>query len=817
MASAAQAEDARQAFDEYVLPLLKQHCFECHSHDSGQADGGLVLDSEKGFLEGGTRGPAVVPGKPDESLLLQAVSHADEELSMPPDEKLSDAKIAVLRRWIEQGAVQPESAFNGIQQTERKDLWSLKPLQGPTIPHLTDASWPRSEIDRFVLARIESAGLKPVEDADRYTLLRRTYLTLIGLPPSPVEMEAFIKDPDPLPQALEKIVQRLIDTPEFGERWARHWLDVARYADTNGGTFEANNTYDNAWRYRDYVITAISEDKPFDDFVVEQIAGDFLDWTSDQQRANQIIATGFLQLGPKAFATDEAEQLRMDVLDEQIDTVSKSFLGLSFGCARCHDHKFDPISSEDYYAVAGIFSSTQSLRFDRAWRMQKAWTRVELPLDPKLAKILRDNHSKYLKELKTNRDKAKEEFDAINKRLGTMLAEGTADPEELDKARQEADEAKKQNTLMKGQWKLAQIDSVVPSALSVLERKEPRNESIRIRGLPDNRGQQVHRGVPALMPGHDPQQFPIPKGVSGRLPLARWLVDPDHGAGQLTARVIVNRVWQHVMGQGIVRSPDNFGATGQVPSHPQLLDYLATTFIDDGWSVKKLVRRIMLSRVFMLASASTQSSTVDPDNHTLSHYPARRMDAEAIRDSMLAISGELDEKRGGPTLYFQGLNRFEEDHRLLERPSAALRRSVYLPIIRDDFGTDERLREHLVMLSAFDFPDTNVTSGRRSATNVPTQALFMMNSPLVMDRAQAAAQRFLDQRDIVTDTQRIDRIFQSILGRPATESEITNGIRLLERFNAAAGPIQPDDNPRLAAWAALCQAMFGSTECLMIY
>ncbi len=822
LATPVRAADAADPslYEQKVLPLLKRHCYQCHSHDANKAKGGLVLDSRASMLSGGDSGPAIVPGKPDASLLIQAVKHQKSELQMPPKGKLDDPAIETLVTWVKLGAPTPKDTATaktdaGTSSDATKTHWAFQPLRKPALPELhTPQAAVRNPIDTFVLARLEAAGIGPVGPADRRTLIRRLYLDLIGLPPAPAAVEAFVNDPSP--GAVAKLVDRLLQMPEIGERWGRHWLDVARYADSNGGGSESNNTHDNAWRFRDYVITAFNEDKPFDRFVTEQIAGDLLDWTSDEQRRTQLIATGYLLLGPKAFGTGDYEQFRLDTIDEQLDTIGKSLLGLALGCARCHDHKFDPIPTRDYYALTGILASTQSVHRAKGWRQGRTWHSVPLPIEPDMAKALQEAYAKRVKDTNEAKDKAQAEMKELRKRLGE-LKEDKAPPEKIAEAERAIEALQGKIGKLMSLAKVLPIVSVVPSAMAVEDEPKPVDENIRVRGVPKSKGELVPRGVLTLFPDRDPNAYRIPANASGRLELARWLTDAERGAGHLVARVTVNRVWGHLLGRPIVGSVDNFGVTGEKPTHPELLDHLAATFVEDGWSVKRLIRRIVLSDTYQRAAADDAAAkSADPDNALLWRYQAHRLDVEVLRDSLLALSDQLDRKRGGPTLQHQGLVSFDSDFIVLDTPSPFRRRTVYLPIFRDAFGLDDKLDAMSGMLETFDFADPNVVSGRRGSTTVPTQALFLMNSPFMAEQAKATAQRLLADKQLTTDEQRVDHLFRSALGRPATEGEVERSLAYVRRFVELESRGKDPDEQRLEAWASFCQAVFGSNEFLFL-
>lgn len=815
-ARGGETED-KMFFEQQVLPLVKRHCYECHSHAAGKAKGGFVMDSRTALLEGGELGPAIVPGNPAKSLLVEALQYGNQDLQMPPKGKLEQKEIDLFIEWVRRGAPMTEAVEVATKknpeaiQNSTKTHWAFQPLRKPNPPAVKNVNSQATGIDRFILGKLEAAGLYQVGQAERPVLIRRLYFDLIGLPPTRAEVEAFVRDDSE--RAVENLVDRLLDRPEFGERWGRYWLDVARYADSNGGGSESNNTHDDAWRYRDYVITAFNENKPFNKFVMEQIAGDLLEFTSEEQRREQLIATGYLLLGPKAFGTGDFEQFRLDTVDEQLDTIGKSLLGLAIGCARCHDHKFDPIPTRDYYAMAGILSSTASVERSPGWRQGRTWTHVPLPIDPDVAQMLQEKHKKEVAEAKDLKAKADAELKAARQRLNDL--ETGIDYGEAAQAKLAVEAAQRKAEFASSWPKVVPIVDPVPMAMAVHDTEKPVDENIRVRGVPRSKGDLAPRGVLAMISRDDPRKhFPIGGKESGRLELARWLVDPERGGGHLVARVMANRIWGHMIGRPIVESADNFGLTGQKPSHPELLDYLAATFVEEGWSVKRLIKQIVLSRTYQLASADNSSAkAVDPANTLLWRHQIHRLDVEAIRDALLAISGQLDHKRGGPTLQHQGLVSFKSDFVVLDTPSPYNRRTVYLPLLRDAIGLNEYADETSGMLETFDFADPNMVTGARNSTTVPTQALFLMNSHFMREQARATAKRILAHPS--QDQERIGELFYLAYSHPpsSSQAEIAQAYttRLLQE-----NMDRDESERRLQAWTGLCQAVFASNEFLFV-
>jgi hypothetical protein len=735
---------------------------------------------------------------------------------MPPKGKLEDKQIALLTEWIKAGAPFAEESGVAVKhdpariKSSAATHWAFQPLRKPATPKVKAES--RSDIDRFVEAKLEADGLHPVGLADRRVLIRRLYLDLIGLPPTPAEVDEFLGDS--ASTAVQTLIDHLLTMPEFGERWGRYWLDVARYADSNGGGSESNNTHDDAWRYRDYVISAFNEDKPFDRFVTEQIAGDLLDSVSEEERRTQLVATGYLLLGPKAFGTGDWDQFRLDTIDEQLDTIGKSLLGLTIGCARCHDHKFDPIPTRDYYKLAGILSSTFSVERAKGWRQGRTWSHVELPIDPEISRSLKEAYKQRLEHVKDEKPNAEKELQAAKKHLNE-LQEKKADDKAIAEAEATVGASERKVSFADSYPKVLPIVSPVPTAMAVRDEEQPVDENIRVRGVPRSKAERVPRGVPGLFLGAD-KYCNIPSTASGRLELARWLVDSEKGAGPLVARVMANRIWGHLLGRPLVESTDNFGLTGQKPSHRELLDYLAATFVEDGWSIKKMIRQIALSQVYQRASLDNDlARAADPDDTLLWRHQVRRLDAEGLRDALLSISGELDHKRGGPTLQHQGLVSFKSDFVVLETPSPYLRRTVYLPMLRDAIGLNQYADETMGMLETFDFADPNLVTGTRNSTTVPTQALFLMNSTFMHERCRATARRLLEKAALESDIKRIGELYYAAYSRPATTNEIQRSVNYLAAFSGSPS-VHNDHDYRVEAWSSLCQAVLGSNEFLFL-
>jgi Protein of unknown function (DUF1553)/Protein of unknown function (DUF1549)/Planctomycete cytochrome C/EF-hand domain pair len=775
-------------FEKNIRPVLVKECYSCHATTAQKIRGGLTLDTRDGLRKGGDTGPAIVPSEPKKSLILKALRQIDDDLKMPPKKKLSDEVIANFEKWVAMGAPDPRAAkveAGGrkaeINIEEGRQFWSFRAPKKTTPPAIKDADWPKSDVDRFLLGELEAKGLKPIPDADPRTLIRRIYFDLIGLPPTPEEVDAFVNECASADDrrlngsALEKVVDRLLASPQFGERWGRHWLDVARYAESSGRA--ANFAYPHAWRYRDYVIAAFNADKPYDQFVREQIAGDLLSPKDPKEKAEFLIATGFLATGPKSHNERDPRQFQMDLADEQIDATFQAFQGLTVACARCHDHKFDPVPQKDYYALAGIFRSTQTcygtIRVIQSNHPSPLVTLSKesgatVPLEP-LSAQRRAAIEKQIKDLR----------DEITKLSGPDAFLRSLRP-------------RTQSAMLESQLTLYEADGTPKAlAMGVRERTFPADSRLYVRGELDQPGEEVRRGFPQVLATIQPT---IATG-SGRKQLADWIASKDN---PLTARVMVNRVWLHLFGRGLVPTPDNFGASGQPPSHPALLDYLAVSFVENGWSVKKLVRTLVMSRAYQLSSQFDEKNfEADPDNVLVWRMPKRRLEAEALRDAMLALSGRLDREppKGSPVARNgEGNVGFRFRGAPAGDPAAGdVHRTVYTPIVRD------LLPE---VLTVFDFPDPSLIIGERATTTIPAQALYLMNNPFVIRQAEGLAERLLASSE--DDDARLARAYQLCYSRPPSDEELSSARRFIESYGK--------QQTRRATWTVLCQALFASAE-----
>lgn len=840
-------------FEKKIRPVLAEKCYGCHNSKMKTPLGGLRLDTRDGLAQGGDSGKAIIPGSPDTSRLIQALTYK-HELKMPPSGKLPDSYIEDFSAWVRDGAPDPRTAVAVTQPVKQAysfaeglKFWAFQPVQLPSVPKVHQKDWVKSPVDAFILAKLEESSLTPAAAADRATLLRRVTFDLTGLPPTPAELDAFVRDGSR--KAWAKVVDRLLESPHYGERWARHWLDLVRYAETNG------HEYDNEklapWRYRDYVIRAFNEDVPYDRFVREHIAGDLLNSTrlrTDGGIEESPLGTTSLWFNEVLNSATDSEKSRADDVDNQIDVAGKTFLGLTVACARCHDHKFDPIPTADYYALAGVFHSTDLREAsidspERAARIQKISRKIQ-DINRKIDRIAPQRPVSTSPVSYRSEDKVFERFDAAgfgkwesqgiafgtsplngvvdSAAAGSEVFAGTltspkfrtgkelylhvriagtkADPKLKERGTLRftivADGYKGQHIVPDGnsapKWKTLKLtferermcyfeivdrrrdgyiaideiafsssekppsqdenpetetdseladstthpdlepllkekrrlEAEVPESefAMIAEDRDVHNVRLHIRGNHKNLGDEVPRHFLQIIAGE--KQPPIASG-SGRLEIAGWMASPRN---PLTARVMVNRIWKHHFGQGIVRSTDNFGKMGEAPTHPELLDYLASRFVKSGWSVKEMHRLMLLSSTYQMSSeASQQAKERDPVNKLLQHMPVQRLEAEAIRDSMLSISGSLNDTLYGPSVP-PFISSWQDGRGKPE--SGPLdgdgRRSIYIQV-RRNFMTP--------MFVAFDYPVPISTIGSRTVSTVPSQALLMMNNEFVSQQA----------------------------------------------------------------------------------
>ena len=719
----------RTFFESKIRPVLVKQCYECHSQSAKKIGGKLLLDAPSEMIAGGESGPALIPGKPDESLIIKAVRYEDPE--MPPKNRLPEQVVNDFVEWVKMGAPDPRVPVAETKSVPAKaPLWSLQPVRNPQPPAVQQRDWPRDPLDAFVLANLEANKLKPTTDAPRAALIRRLAFDLTGLPPSAVLAGE---------RSLPDIVDTLLASPHFGERWGRHWMDVARYAESNGNDgLSRNPSYPHAWRYRDYVIRAFNDDMPYDRFITEQLAGDLLPAEAPAQRDQQLIATGLLALGAKP-AKAMNDNFEMDVVADQVNVIGAGIMGLTVGCARCHDHKTDPITSRDYYALAGIFKSTQTMWGAAA---RQGLTAPETPLH----------------ELKVSLKVSP------RAELGPILK---ANPPHRPPAKPAFNYA-----------------ADAPLAMGACEAKKIEDCKLNIDGDAKKLGPAIPRGFVTACGATDASTLPGAK-QSGRLELARWLTSPQH---PLTARVMVNRAWQHLFGEGIVRTPDDFGFYGERPTNPELLDHLATRFMREGWSIKKLIRSIVLSRTYQLASGSGDG-----------FHQRRRLDAEELRDAMLAASGELNPHPGIGSV-IQHRDVLINELPPLHQPST--HRSVYLLMLRNSMPPE---------LTPFNVPDATTVTGKRDSSALATQSLYLLNNAFVVEQSKRFAERL--QRFADDTGTRINLAYQHAFGRDPTEAERHRAEEFVREVDLTLVSSQNADRKDEGdAWAAFCQALLVSNE-----
>jgi len=780
----AQQSDAEREglefFEKRIRPVLADACYSCHSAKSEKLKGALFLDTREGALKGGETGPAVVPGDPEKSLLIKAVRHADPEFKMPPKKKLPAQAVADLEAWVKMGAPDPRGgdappAKKSADLPAARQAWAFRPVAEPALPRVRDESWPRGAIDRFVLEKLEEKGLRPVADGDRRCLIRRVTYDLTGLPPTPEEIDDFLDDRST--DAWSRIVERLLASPAYGERWGRHWLDVVRYADTAGDN--SDFPIPQIHKYRNYVIRAFNDDKPYDQFVREQLAGDLLPWTTLDEHHEKIIATGYLA-NAKRFGSRVDDYPWHLTIEDTIDNLGRTFLGFTVNCSRCHDHKFDPFTNEDYYALYGFFASTRY-----------PWPGIELeqrqrdfvPLAPR----------ETVEALLKVREGRQAGLDAALKQLEVekMAADHAVKeiPEgELARVREYAEsltrtlEAAKKERDLFGKTPLP-----FETAYAVSEAKSPLNARMQIKGDPERLGKEVPRRFPEVLGG---QRLPSDVPGSGRRQLAEWIVDPGN---PVAARVLVNRLWHYHFGKGIVATPSDFGKQGRPPTHPELLDWLARRFVESGWSIKAMHRLILHSRTWQLAGDDEPAALLaDPSNDLLWKHARHRLEAEAIRDSILFVSGALDRSTGGPHPFPPMTQWDYTQHKPFIAVYESDRRSVYL--------MTQRIRRH-PFFGTFDGAETNMSTSFRVTSTTPLQALWFLNDPFVHEQARRFALRLAKDRP--DDASRIERAYLLALGRRPAEDETRAALEFLSRARSGYGE---------EAWPAFARVLFRLSE-----
>ena len=751
--------DQIEFFETKIRPLLSSNCFACHSqkaNSKGKLKAGLYLDSHKGLIKGGDSGSVISPGKPDQSRIIEAVLYRNEDMAMPPKGKLPEDKIALIREWVQMGAPWPESDNEVVAVTPdnnepydwdkfRNEHWAFKKIQNPSPPQIENDAWPKNPIDNFIFSRLKQNQLAPNEPAPLRNLIRRAYLDLIGIPPSPEQVKVFLNDKSP--DAFSKVIDSLLESEHYGERWARHWLDVARYSDGHGG-FGDNKALPQAWRFRDWVVNALNSDMPYDLFVKKQIAGDLLD-------DKDPVPTGFFVVGP-TYNSDGGDpeakaQALAETLSDRVDTFSRAFLGLTAACARCHDHKFDPITTQDYYSLAGIFKNTRN---------------IDAPVGNQ-NEI--ETHNSWKRAIDELNNKVNQFLDAESKRL-------SIDRKEVEKKL--PDESKtKLNQIRSEIEQLKKSEPTKPAKAHVLAESGNADMHIALRGDLRKKGELAPRRFIEIIDDKERKKY---SEGSGRIELSNSVVDPSN---PLTARVIVNRIWGWHFGQGLVRTPSNFGTIGEKPSHPLLLDWLSSNFINEGWSIKKLHKTILSSATWQMSSDyNKEKFNKDGDNKMLWRYSPRKLEVESWRDTLLAVTGELDEKVGG-----------SPDGEILN----SKRRTLYATISRtgDRFQSDAFLR-------LFDFPAAVSTSPKRSSSVVPQQYLFMMNSAFMTTRAKHLGKQLFDSTNDTNSI--IESAYQRLYSRPPDSNERDLANKLL------------GESPSQKNWELYAQVLLSAHELIQV-
>ena len=747
-------------FEERIRPVLAQKCFACHSEEAdenGKLKAGLYLDSAKGLINGGDSGSAIVPGDLNMSKIYEAILYKDEDMAMPPKGKLPNHQIKDFEKWILMGAPWPGSNLNELLASStneepydwdkfRKEHWAFRPISNAKIPTLDNNNNINNPIDNFINKKLYKNGLAPNDKASKNILLRRAYLTLIGIPPTPNELQNFLNDNSS--NAFSEIIDKLLNSKHYGERWARHWLDVARYSDGHGG-FGDNKALPNAWRYRDWVIKALNNDLPYDQFVTQQIAGDLID------DGKNPIATGFFVVGP-TYTSDGGDpeakaQALAETLSDRVDTFSRAFLGLTAACARCHDHKFDPITTQDYYAIAGIFKNSRNsdvqVGDQRIIDAHNSWKKAIDEINKNINAFLDEE----AKKLKVNRKEVEKSLtlDAKNK---------------ISNLRNELETLKKS-------------EPEKPGNAHALNDSGTADMNIALRGDLRKKGEIAPRKFIEIIGGKSRPKYSI---GSGRLELAMSVVDKKN---PLTSRVMVNRIWGWHFGNGLVRTPSNFGVIGEAPTHSELLDWLSYKFINEGWSLKSLHKQIMMSATWQQSSLFNQKKfDIDGDNKFLWRFQPKKLEVESWRDSLLSVTGELDLKFGG-----------SPDGEIVN----SKRRTIYATISRtgDKFKSDNFLR-------LFDFPAAVSTSPKRASSTVPQQYLFMLNSDFMNQRAAALGKSLFESKTEKAHT--ITKAYEKLYSRIPESREI----QLAQDWLG--------NNPNINRWNQYAQVLLSAHEMIQL-
>ena len=767
------ADDGVEFFEKEIRPVLATRCYGCHNSKLKPPQGDFYADTKAGLLRGGKSGvPAILPGKPEESLLIRAIKGEHKDLKMPPGKALPPEQVEAFVAWVKMGAPDPRTG-NAPAAVEKsaydwaveKKHWAYQPVRNPQPPGVSSPEWNGAAIDKFVKAKLDEKGLRPLARTDKRTLLRRVTYDLTGMPPVPEEVDAFLADNSP--NALAKVVDRLLESPRYGEHWGRHWLDVVRYADTAGDA--ADFPVPEMYRYRNYIIRSIQQDKPFDQFLREQIAGDLMPHKDDEDRAEKLAATGYLA---NARRFGQAENEFYLTIDDTIENFGKAILGLSTGCARCHDHKFDPIPTKDYYALAGIFKSTKY-----------PWPGLE--------------HHQYLDGFAALK---KADQERLNKQQERMIEAFRVVKKGMGK--DEKSPAEERLRYLEASEKLSQIRQDWPDIpmIYAVQDKPPINERVMVKGDPKTLGPEVQRGFLEVLGG---QKVPVDYKGSGRDLLAKWITDPQN---PLTARVMVNRVWFWHFGRGLVNTPNDFGKRGEAPTHPELLDYLTTRFIESGWSLKQLHKDIVLSRAYATASGNDEKNAVkDSKNEYYWRFDRRRLSAEELRDTMLQISGKLDPTPGGPHPFPPRSSYvFTQHHPFVGDVDkyGTSKRSVYM--------LQQRFRPN-PYLDLFDGPDANASTAARVTNNTALQALYMMNDEFVDQQASALAARIAIAEE--TAAGRIRLAHRLLYGRAPSPAEAQMSAQFIQKYKmpAVTAETLPEERSR-AAWTGLMRVLLSSNE-----
>lgn len=781
-------EEQLHFFESRIRPLLIDKCYSCHSKDAEELGGNLLLDSRSGIVRGGVTESVMLPGDPDNSLLMKAVGYKNADLKMPPDEKLGDDQIADLAHWIRMRAPDPRledtaavvKARSEIDWEKARDFWSLRPLSTTEPPIVNDADWPKSPIDNFIAAKLDAVGLSPARDASKLTLIRRANFDLIGLPPTSDDIESFLADDSP--QAFANVIDRLLRSTQYGERWGRHWLDVVRYADTAGDN--SDFPIPQAQLYRNWVIDAFNRDLPYDQFVREQLAGDLLGGTTESEKRSRVIATGYIA-NSRRFGSRVEDYPWHLTIEDTIDNVGRTFLATSINCARCHNHKFDPVTTEDYYAIYGVFHSTRY-----------PWPGIEL--EQKQRDFVALAGSNEVERVQAERLKGQKELDEIVKmaRKNRDAAKGdeqnTYDKKGLEEQVKKAEDAAREH---------AGRPLPYETLYAVVDAKTIEDVAVQLKGDPTKTGEVVPRRFLKVLHG---EPFADNAQTSGRLQLAHWIVDQKN---PLTARVMVNRIWQYHFDKALVATPNDFGRHGYAPSHPELLDWLAKQFMESGWSIKTLHRTIMLSHTYRMSSEREPAAVdLDPSNNLLSAYPRHRLDAESIRDTLLLLGGNLDPTPGEAHPFPPQTEWKFTQHNPFKAIYQTNRRSVYL--------MTQRIQRHQY-LSIFDGADPSTSTPTRLISTTPLQALYLLNDKFVHEQAAAIAKRLLAESG--DKHSRINHIWIRMFGRkPDTdESAIAIGFLLNAHATYSSKGVE-EQQLDVESWQSLVRSLIRTNEFVYI-